>query len=108
MIETFLQLIAGHFIADYPLQSDAIATGKNRNLDPAKFGVPWYYWLISHSATQAMFVGVILQSTWAGLFEFVWHFITDFLKCEKKLTLHQDQLSHIICKIVCMILFGNF
>ena len=48
ILELLLMLIGSHFICDYVLQTDAIATGKNRLLDPAKFGVNWYYWMTSH------------------------------------------------------------
>ena len=46
-LELLLMLIGSHFICDYVLQTDAIATGKNRLIDPAKFGVNWYYWMTS-------------------------------------------------------------
>lgn len=107
MIQTFLTLVAGHFVADFPLQSDAIATGKNRNLDPAKFGVPWFYWLISHAATHALMTGFILQNVYAGMIEFVCHFIIDFGKCEKIFGIHIDQILHIICKLVLVIIFSR-
>ena len=55
----FLTLIAGHLIADYPLQGDTIAKWKNRTIDPALYGVPWFYWMASHAATHAMAVGLL-------------------------------------------------
>lgn len=99
MFALLLTLIAGHLIADYPLQGDVIARGKNRTLDPALFGVNWYYWMASHAATQAMAVGLITQSVWLGAAEFAAHFAIDVGKCEKRYGLHVDQALHILCKI---------
>ena len=111
MLEGFqvlLILVAGHLICDYPLQGDAIAIGKNRNIDPARFGVNWYYWMASHAATHAMAVGLITHSFVAGLFEFWMHFIIDFGKCEKKYGLHVDQALHVICKIAIVLIVKNY
>ncbi len=92
-------LIGGHFICDFPLQTDNLALGKNRNTDPARFGVDWQYWLSAHSATHAVAVGLITQNAALGLFEFFAHSIIDMIKCDNKINLHQDQLLHILCKI---------
>lgn len=108
MFQLFFTLIAGHLVADYPLQGDAVATGKNRNLDPAKFGVPWYYWLGSHAATHALMVGLLTQNFYAGFFEFFAHFVIDFGKCEKKFGIHIDQLLHVICKILIVFFLKRF
>lgn len=100
MLLDLLLLITGHFVADYPLQGDAVATGKNKNLEYAKFGVPWYYWMAGHAATHSMVVALVTQNFFAGLFEFVAHFIIDWLKCSRMINLHVDQLLHIICKLI--------
>lgn len=108
LIEMFFILIAIHLVADYVLQGDSVATGKNKNLDPAKFGVSWYYWLSAHAATHSLLVGIAVQNFYAGLIEFVWHFITDYLKCEKKINLHMDQVSHVVCKLIIVIVFKGW
>lgn len=99
-------LVLAHLVADYTLQGDNVATGKNRNLDPAKFGVPWYYWMAGHAATQALLVGFICNSMLFGMIEFVLHFVIDTGKCEKKYGIHVDQALHIICKIAYVVLIG--
>lgn len=104
MIETFLILVAVHFICDYVFQTDAIATGKNKNLDPAKFGVNWYYWLTSHAATHAAGVYLVTGFFWIAVLEFLSHWVIDWLKCEGKLSLHQDQLVHIGFKLFYIVL----
>ena len=106
-IEIFFSLIALHFICDYTLQSDAIATGKNRTIEYAKFGVPWFYWMTAHAATHGFAVGLFTQNYYLGIFEFLAHFLIDSIKCEKLISLHTDQALHFICKLawVVIILF---
>ena len=105
-LELLLMLIGSHFICDYVLQTDAIATGKNRLLDPAKFGVNWYYWMTSHAVTHGFGVGLITGSVWLGFLEFVLHWLIDTGKCEKLYGLHVDQALHLTCKVwiiyICM------
>ena len=103
-IEIFIKLIGGHFIADYVFQTDAIATGKNRNIDPAKFGVDWWYWMTAHAITHGFITGFITGSVWIGLAETILHWIIDFLKCEGIINLHQDQLLHAACKVLWIII----
>jgi len=99
MITLFLTMIAGHLVADYPLQGDTIAKGKNRTIDPALYGVPWVYWMASHAATHAVAVGLVTQSVWLGLAEFGAHFLIDDGKCRKFYGIHADQIAHALCKI---------
>lgn len=91
-------LVGWHFIADYSLQSDFIAEAKNRNTDIGK--VFWVWVLPGHSMVHASGVTIITGSLIAGLFEFTIHTICDFLKCEDKITLGQDQYIHLLTKIV--------
>lgn len=103
MIETlslFICLVAAHFAADYPLQTEAIALGKNRNIDPARFGVPWFYWLTSHAVAHAIGVGVVTGSVLMGLVEFVAHWLIDFGKCERWYGIHTDQGLHVLTKLL--------
>jgi hypothetical protein len=107
--------IIGHAVADYPLQIDSMARGKNRNrpLDFSK--IPegqkpvkhvWVYWLSAHSLTHAGAVFIISQNIYLAFAEFIFHWIIDFLKCENYTTIDQDQALHILCKIAwCLIIF---
>lgn len=103
MFELFILLVLGHLVADYVFQTDSIALGKNNTLDPAKFGVNWYYWMASHAATHSLIVYVLTMNIWACLFELVSHFAIDYFKCNKKYGLHTDQLLHIVCKLVIVV-----
>lgn len=91
----FVKLVAGHFVADYPLQSDFIANGKKR---PGLYGVPWYYILSAHAATHATAVYLITGSMLLSLVEFGAHFLIDFWKCEGSINIHEDQALHFLCK----------
>lgn len=99
-LELFLMLVGAHYICDFVLQTDNIALGKNRNIEPVKLGVNWYYWMSAHAATHAFAVGWITGSFWLGFFEFVLHWLIDAGKCEKFYNFHMDQLFHAVCKLV--------
>ena len=101
----FFWLLFGHALGDFSLQSDTIAVGKNRQLNPAHVGVPWYYWMFAHSLVHGGVVGIITHSAVLGMFETVAHFGIDVLKCEKYTNIHVDQLLHVLCKIVWILIF---
>ena len=99
MLQVVFLLFASHFLFDYPLQGDAVARGKNRNADPALFGVPWPYWLTAHASCHALGVAVVTGSVALGLCELAAHWAIDFLKCEKRINIHVDQALHLVCKL---------
>lgn len=90
-------MIAGHAMADYPLQGDFLAKAKNRFA--AIPGVPWYQALGAHSAIHAGFVGVITGSLFLAICEFILHCRIDDAKCAGKISYNQDQALHIACKV---------
>jgi hypothetical protein len=89
-------LLAGHALADYPLQGDFLARAKNRFAPVA--GVPWYQALGAHAAIHGGFVGVVTGSLWLGMAEFVAHFLIDDAKCAGRVSYNQDQMLHVACK----------
>lgn len=91
-------LIVGHCLADYPLQSDFLAQGKNRHTELG--AIFWPHALFAHSMIHGGFVAVITGYWWLGVAEAVIHGITDWLKCEKKISLRVDQTVHFVCKFV--------
>lgn len=101
----FFALLIGHAIADFPLQGDAMAKGKNRHNQPSN--VPpgqrpvkvWFHYLTAHSLIHSGFVWAITGSIWLGLAECVLHWVIDFIKCENWTNPHGDQLLHIGCKV---------
>lgn len=99
-------LVAGHALADFALQSDAMAHGKNRHrFDPStvppgqKSQVVWPYWMASHSLIHGLVVAVITGVWWLGLAEAVVHFGIDVAKCENLTGVHTDQALHAACKV---------
>ncbi len=106
-------LLVGHFVADYPLQSDFMAREKNpwSPVDPARVppgqkpNVFWPWVLSAHSAVHAGFVAWATNNVWLGLAEFVCHWVIDFTKCAGYTDVHQDQLMHVVCKLVWWFIF---
>lgn len=100
------KLLIAHALADFPLQGEAIAKGKNRHNPP--FGVPpgqkpvsvWFHYLTAHALIHAGGVWVVTGSFPIACAELVFHWLIDFCKCENFLNPHEDQLLHIACKIL--------
>ncbi len=93
-----LALIAAHALCDYPLQGDFLSKAKNRAAPLP--GVPWWQALGAHAAIHGGAVGFITGVWWLGVAEFVAHFVIDDLKCRGRLTFNGDQLAHLACKVV--------
>lgn len=91
-------LVAAHALADYPLQGDFLAQAKNRNTALGKLF--WPHALFAHSMIHGGFVLVITGSLTFAVAEVAIHAITDWLKCEQKISLNVDQVIHIACKLV--------
>jgi len=103
---TFL-LICGHSIADFALQTEWIATNKNRHvrltLSPEKqnqMQVIWPHLLTAHSLHHGLMVFLVTQKLSLGIAETVAHWLTDFGKCEKWFGFHTDQAIHIGTKLL--------
>ena len=82
----FFQLLIGHALADFVLQSDTMARAKDRHSDFAK-GLsesfpPWYYWLGAHALVHGGAVYLLTGSALFGLIEVVLHAAIDCAKCE--------------------------
>lgn len=105
----FFALAIGHAFADFAWQSEFMAVNKNRNLvpkdtDDGKPSSMWLHVLSAHCLVHAGAVWMILGSlklAWAlALFEFVVHWIIDFVKCEGKTSFNTDQSLHYLCKVL--------
>lgn len=97
-MDIILLLIAGHFLADYPLQGEFLAKAKNHK-EPIP-GCPWYQALVAHSGIHGAIVGIITGSTILGLLEFVFHAAIDYGKCDERYGFNVDQFLHIGCKVI--------
>ena len=93
-----LLLLAGHALADYPLQGEFMANAKNRNTQVGALFWPWV--LPCHALIHGAFVAVITGSVALGVAETAVHGVTDWLKCENKINIHVDQAIHVACKVL--------
>lgn len=94
-----LYLLAGHALADYPLQGDWLSKAKNHTLDLVPGQAIWPLALLSHSMIHALAVFLATGVMGLAVAEFVGHTIIDHAKCSGKITYNTDQVSHIVCKL---------
>lgn len=106
-LSLFFAFCIGHSLADFPLQGDFLAHGKNRHAKPVPLAscapAPrylWVYCLTAHALIHAGFVWAISGKVSLGLAEFIAHWVIDFAKCEGKTSFAMDQLLHVLCKVV--------
>lgn len=100
------QLIALHCLADYPLQGDFLAKGKNPTV-PMR-GVPWWLMMAVHSTIHAAGVSLVAPA-WCVAVEFVSHFIIDLAKCKGWLGSGErafviDQVLHVLFKALYVVM----
>lgn len=118
MIEMFVYLIMGHALADFALQSEAMARGKNFNRKVDLSKIPpgqkvqtvWPYWMASHCLIHGGVVALITGSFALGLAEASAHWLIDCMKCMNATGIHTDQALHVLSKLVwiLVIVSGNF
>ena len=107
MFELFIFLIMGHALADFALQTEAMAAGKNRNRKIDLSKIPpgqavqtvWPYWLGSHCLIHGGMVALLTGSWELGLAESCFHWVIDYAKCENITGIHMDQFLHVACKV---------
>ena len=110
MIELLFKLVIGHAVADFWMQSDALAQMKNRNrpnirVPPGQTPqIMWPYALTAHALMHGGTVWFITGSMWLGIAETIAHWIIDFGKCENWYGIHTDQFAHIGCKAIWTVL----
>lgn len=101
LLYTLFYLCASHAVCDYALQSDFIATAKNRH---TQLGRQFWIWVLpSHALINGLGVALVLGPVF-GLAETLAHFCIDFAKCDNKISLNQDQMLHLACKCLWLLL----
>lgn len=101
MIEMLILLLAAHWVADYPLQGDFLATAKAE-------GPLRVYHLIAHAGIHGVAVFLVTGSLTLGLAEWALHAVTDEAKVRGKTSFAVDQAIHVICKMVWVIAATQF
>lgn len=105
VVTLIFYLIVAHALLDFPLQGDVVAINKSpKAKTELQKHVPWYYWMSSHALVHGGAVAFITNSVWLGLAETLCHFTIDYHKCQHRYTIHIDQLLHVVCKMIWIIL----
>lgn len=111
---TFLML-AGHSVCDFALQTEWVATNKNRhvrdrftNTQQLKLQLIWPWLLSAHSLTHGLAIYLITQKISLALAETVVHWWIDFGKNEAWFGFHTDQALHVAFKLLWAYLFFNY
>ena len=105
ILTILFKLLVAHALADFALQSDAMAKGKNRHNKPdfvpvgQKLVPCWPYWLSAHALISGGLVYIVTNSLTLGLFETVAHWFIDFAKCENWTNPNIDQALHLACRL---------
>ena len=108
----FWALLLGHALADFPLQGEFLAVGKDRHADLSAVtggntwpkGM-WLYCLTIHSFIQATCVWVVTGSVVIRVIEFVLHWCIDLAPTAGCTHFSVDQGLHVACKAIYAILF---
>jgi len=108
----FFQLLIGHAIADFVLQSDTMARAKVRHAkmagDMGPGFPPWYYWLSAHALVHGGAVLLVTGSATLGLLEVALHWSIDFAKSQRWINFHIDQALHVLCKLgYCLFIYSQ-
>lgn len=109
----FFALVIGHCLADFPLQGQFLAMGKNRHTrmpDPEGAPFPrnlWIYCLTAHALIHAGPVWLITGSVYFALAEFILHWLIDLAKNERWTNFAGDQTLHVACKLAYALLIWN-
>lgn len=93
-----IALIGAHCFFDYAGQGDFMAKAKNVRAPIP--GIPWWNILGAHACIHGAAVALITGIWWLFIAEAAIHFITDWNKCENRISFNADQMIHIACKIV--------
>lgn len=95
-------LVAGHALADYPLQGQYLSDAKNRQRPMP--GTPWWQALIAHALIHGGIVAILTGFWWLGLAEAVAHGVIDDMKCAGRIGFNIDQTLHLACKALWLLI----
>lgn len=99
---TFLLLLFAHCLADFPLQGDFLAQAKDRRSAIGR--TVWPECLIAHAVIHGGAVLLVTASPLLAIYETASHAAIDYAKCEKWISFRTDQVLHVLCKVVWVLL----
>jgi hypothetical protein len=101
-LEIFAAMIVLHCLCDYAWQGDFLAGAKNWTT-PIGSKI-WPEALASHAIIQGGAVWLVTGSLLIGVLEAVTHAAIDAAKIANKISYRADQLLHVACKAVWVVL----
>ena len=93
-------LLCAHAVCDYAIQIPFKSPHRNQDTWPDKIYGPWWWGMIAHSLINGVGVSIATGIWWLGVAESVVHFIADTSKCLGRINTEQDQITHLISKVV--------
>ena len=67
--------------------------------EPVKF-MEWTPYMLAHALINGAGVAFVTGNVWLGIAETIVHGVTDTLKCEHKIDLWGDQMTHLVSKLM--------
>lgn len=99
-MKTLFLLVASHYVCDFALQNEFIATYKAKTVH-GKSNPIWFHILFAHCMMQGLGVYLATQNVLVATLEVIAHFAIDYAKSsENVIGFHTDQALHIACKVV--------
>lgn len=98
-MKTLFLLLCVHALTDFQLQNGVMWQRKKRSSGPR-----WYYWLTAHALICGGGVYVVTQCLPLAIVEVVCHWLIDFWKGEKWISFQTDQIFHLSCRIIYVII----
>lgn len=101
----FFAFAISHALADFPLQGDYLARVKQRS--KASSISEWLIALTAHSLIHAGGVWLVTGSVTLAVIELLLHWLIDLGKGEGYYGYVADQVLHLACKVVYVIVLAN-
>ena len=99
LVEHTISIESGKFKSQE--KSDTVALNK---CPKNKSRISWVWWMTGHVSIDGLIVYFITGSSLIALLEALLHFYIDYLKCIGKFNLLVDQMLHILCKCIWVLL----
>jgi hypothetical protein len=102
-MQALFLFVVAHAVCDFVLQGEVMGSSKSRRSGAASGRgpdfPPWYYWLGAHALTHGGAAFLVSGSWPLGVAETLLHAAIDHMKCEERISFHQDQALHLLCKL---------